>query len=210
VIDFVGDAHGVLLGGATLSGNNDVVLDGVDDYVDFPNGLISGLTDVTLAAWVGLKGGGAYARVFDFGVGSDGENPAEGLGTTGVSFVASTHASAFFPDGLASLIASDGLNDRVFLPTDARLDAATRHVVVVVQGQQTMALFLDGVLRARVPIPQALSEIDDVNNWLGRSQFDQDPYFSGVFDDFRIYDGLLEDCAVARLFAQGPDAFDPP
>src|SRR4051794_35764219 len=40
VRDSVGNAHGVLKGGATLDGAGHATLDGRDDYVDLPNGLV--------------------------------------------------------------------------------------------------------------------------------------------------------------------------
>jgi len=32
-----------------------------------------------------------------------------------------------------------------------------------------------------------------------------DPYFNGQFDEFRIYNGVLSDAAVAASFAGGPN-----
>jgi hypothetical protein len=50
-----------------------------------------------------------------------------------------------------------------------------------------------------------LNAISDINVWLGRSNW-PDPPFSGQMDDFRIYDGVLSDAAIAASFAAGPDA----
>ena len=47
--------------------------------------------------------------------------------------------------------------------------------------------------------------LTDINNWLGRSQWN-DPYFNGQFEEFRIYNGALTDLDIATSYAAGPDA----
>ncbi|HWZ91070.1 MAG TPA: hypothetical protein VNW92_19550 [Polyangiaceae bacterium] len=51
VVDSVSGADGVLMAGATLDGAGHAALDGLDDYVDLPNGLVSSLHDATLLTW---------------------------------------------------------------------------------------------------------------------------------------------------------------
>ena len=54
------------------------------------------------------------------------------------------------------------------------------------------------------------SQHDQVNNWLGRSQWSQDPFYNGSINGFRIYDGALSPADVAASFARGPDAVPEP
>ncbi len=205
--DSVGGAHGTILGGAELKDLEELTLDGIDDYVDLPNGLISNLEEATLSVWVATVTSAAFLRILDFGVGSDGEDPAEGMGTVGTQFIALTPASSFFPPKLAAMVTNSELGHEFIAPTDVVLDGSMRHIVLTIRSGNDMALFVDGTLRSRVPIAAHLSEIQDVNNWLGRSQFDADPYFAGTYDDVRIYDTALPECALQALFEQGPDAF---
>ncbi len=45
-----------------------------------------------------------------------------------------------------------------------------------------------------------LSEIvETANNWLGRSQFSDDPFFNGMMDDFRVYRRALSQAEIASL-----------
>ena len=74
VVDSVGSADGSLQNGAVLDGAGHVTLDGKDDYVNLPNGLLSGLTDATLVAWLAWSGGPEWQRVFDFGSTDAGED----------------------------------------------------------------------------------------------------------------------------------------
>src|SRR6266498_2744596 len=64
--DSIGNADGVLSGGASLS-NGAVVLDGVKGYVDLPDNLVTGYTAITIETWVTDNGSSAWGRIFDFG-----------------------------------------------------------------------------------------------------------------------------------------------
>lgn len=69
---------------------------------------------------------------------------------------------------------------------------------------QQMHLYAAGkLLGSGVMAP--LSELSDVNAWLGRSQWTQDPYLSGSYDEFRIYDVALSPDQLASIAAAGPD-----
>jgi hypothetical protein len=50
-----------------------------------------------------------------------------------------------------------------------------------------------------------LAAINDMNNWLGRSQFVEDPYLRGRYNEFRIYSGFLSDADIAADYSAGPD-----
>ncbi len=73
VIDEVGGQDGELLGGAVLDQSGRLTLDGEDDFVDLPNGLVSELEDATFVVWTIWDGGAGSKRVFDFGVSRLGE-----------------------------------------------------------------------------------------------------------------------------------------
>ncbi len=48
-------------------------------------------------------------------------------------------------------------------------------------------LYVNGVLVGSSPLLIDLVDVEDVNNWLGRSQW-ADPLFDGLYNEFRIYD----------------------
>ena len=50
---------------------NAVRLSGNGEYVDLPNGIVSGLHDFTISAWVNPSANTAWSRVFDFGTGTN-------------------------------------------------------------------------------------------------------------------------------------------
>jgi hypothetical protein len=51
----------------------------------------------------------------------------------------------------------------------------------------------------------SLSRLTDVNNWLGRSQWQPDPFFNGQFDEFRVWEGVLTPDKIANHFTAGPN-----
>ncbi len=66
VPDLVGDADGLVVGGAVLDATGALELDGLDDYVDLPNGLLSSLDAATVTLWVEWRGvfaGGACSTL---------------------------------------------------------------------------------------------------------------------------------------------------
>jgi hypothetical protein len=67
------------------------------------------------------------------------------------------------------------------------------------------ALYIDGRLAATAPNAHSMSDLQDVNNWLGRSQWVQDRFLRGRYDELRIYDGALTDAEIAELADRGAD-----
>jgi hypothetical protein len=201
VIDRVGDADGALRGGAMLDGDGGVALDGDDDYVDLPNHIVSRLTDATFVVWLTWDGGVCWQRIFDFGANDAGED-AVGDAT-----------SALFVTPVAC-----GSNERLlalaeFTMSEYRLYGAgplpdgepVQVALVIDAAQDTFALYVDGQQVSSAPTGFELSDIDDVNNWLGRSQWVQDINLRGRYDEFRIYAAALSPRDVATLYRRGPD-----
>ncbi len=205
VLDLRGGPSAHLYGGATLDGTGIVHLDGVDDYVDLPNGIFAGLDEVTIAVWVRRLGGPAgYRRIFDFGTTGDGEDPPLDASVTGRSYLAATTNTGNVPPGLAVLMSAGGPGGELVAASDVVLEKELRLVVVTVS-HDALSLYHQGILVARVPRSVPLASIVDVNAWLGRSQYSADGFFEGDYADLRIYGRALADCAVQKLQAQGSD-----
>lgn len=212
VIDRVGSADGVVKGGATLSqvgGKGVVVLAGgaTGSYVDLPNKLLSALTNATLEAWVTWGGGAAWQRVFDFGDSSSAtpeDNPANGK-----SYLFLTPATDDAGGGAMRAVYSLSGGAAA---AETRVDATTAlpqtltHVALVVDTKGgNLLLYVNGAATGTQAFSGALASINDVNVWLGRSQYEADPELTGTFHDFRVYDAALTPLQIATSFAGGPD-----
>ena len=69
-----------------------------------------------------------------------------------------------------------------------------------------MTLYRNGVLDGAIPFTDSLSLLNDVNNWLGRSQYAGDPPFTGTLHEFRIYNAALSADVVQASSTAGPNA----
>jgi len=191
--------------GATLNGNGLLVLDGCRGYVNLPNGLISHLTEVTIAIWATeTPGGAAFTRYFDFGVGTAEDNTTTLQGQTFLSIA----AAADDPTQLQLLArAAPNVTMNSIVTTTSVSDNREHQVVAVFVSNSYMELYRDGTrLLTRVPITWPLSNINDVNDWLGRSQWPNDHTFGGTFNEVRIYGQALDECAIRATYIAGPDS----
>ncbi len=184
--DSIGSAHGTLMGGATVSGGALNLAGGSSgQYLDLPNALISTLTSVTIEAYVTWTGaaGGDWQRIFDFGS----SNMAEGMQGTGAKylFLSARKLRACYTNASPSA--------EIFTDSATPLTADPTQLAVVVNATaHNLTLYLDGTaVGSSVSLNEPLSAINDVNNWLGRSQFAPDDYFAGKISEFRIYSAPL-------------------
>jgi hypothetical protein len=199
VPDLVGDRDARLRGGTLLSPNRTFInLDGVDDYVDLPNGVVSELHSATFVVWLSWTGGVCWQRVFDFGISDLGEDQ---VGDAVTSLFMTPKACG---DDTFTVMAELGatqhpVSDDAALPTGYALQVA----LVVDADAQTFTLYRDTEQVAEAPAPFQLDQLVDANNWLGRSQWAQDGFFSGAIGEFRIYSRVLTADEIAQVRAEG-------
>ncbi len=161
-----------------------LLFDGVNDHVELPIGkLISTMTNATFATWANFDSGNAnnWQRLFDFG--SSQTNylffcPRMGQNNTG--------AMRFAIRQTTSTAESQLTGPRM-------LQAGWHHVAIVFDaGTMNMKLYVDGSVMDSGPtlvLPKDLGET--TQNWLGRSQYTADGYYTGLVDDFRIFNRAL-------------------
>jgi hypothetical protein len=205
-------------------------------YADFPNGLLSvnstnngGSGEVSIEIWFKNVGGQSlsWARVFDFG--SVGTNGIPGMELTGPGGFPAQGASG--PDTLYYSAQMGGsINQRRLgwqnrdpLPSGSTTNGSTsgdvftmntfqtdRHMVVTWQESSgQIVAYENGVRVAAVFATNAISAINDVNVWLGRSEGGaSDTGFAGEYDEFRIYTNVLSPGQVLGSFQTGPDTIN--
>ncbi len=202
VEDSVGSADGSIVH-TTVTTEGQVDLEGSDSdqYVDLPNGLIDSLTDATFEAWVNWSGGAVWQRIFDFGNSYEGEN-IQGGGSTYL-FLTPSHIYG----SLWLAFSLDGPDEEIVVDSGVQFPTGiTSHVAAVIDDtHDTMSLYLNGSLQSSAPFTQQLSAIENVNNWLGRSQYVIDDELSGTLYEFRIYRAALTEEQVYASYARGPD-----
>jgi hypothetical protein len=164
---------------------NAVKLSGNGEYVALPSGIVSGLNDYTISAWVNPSADSTWSRVFDFG-----------NNTTQYMFMSVNGGGS----GLRFAITTGSNGAEQQLTGGGQLPLNTwSHVAVTLSGT-TGQLYLNGNLVATNPNmtlhPSSLGSTS--NNWIGRSQW-PDPYLNATVDDFQIYDHALSATEIGSL-----------
>jgi hypothetical protein len=207
VTDSVGTAHGSVKG-ASLSGSGTAVLSGgtPEQYIDLPDKIFSALNSATLELWVTWNGGSNNQRILDFG-----SSKQNGSTYTAVTTVIISPNS--YLDNLARLRTSY-CNDTSIADNSIFTDGTTtlptgsmQQIVAVFDGQNhTLAMYLNGALVNQATGLGTLAQIDDVNNYLGKSQYSGDPGFAGTYHEFRIYNAALTAAQVQAVYTAGTNA----
>jgi fibronectin type 3 domain-containing protein len=188
--------HGTLVNGPvwTTAGkmNSAVVLDGVNDYVAIPSGVLSGVTTATISTWFNTNVLATWQRLFDFGTGTTNFMMLTAQGPT---------ANRLRFSIITPTVAGQDINSSVATPL------GWNHVAVVLNGS-TGSIYLNGVLvgtNTEMTLnPSSLGTT--TQNWIGRSQFTADPYYNGRIDDFRIYSRVLSATEISSLALTSPPA----
>jgi concanavalin A-like lectin/glucanase superfamily protein len=174
---------------------NAVSLCGNGEYVDLPSGIVSGLHDYTISAWVNPSENSTWSRVFDFGTGTN----------TNMFLTLDAGGS-----GLRFAITNSGNGNEQRITSSAGTLPTDRwsHVAVTLSGT-TGTLYVDGEAvgtnDGMTLDPAALGTT--TQNYIGKSQYN-DPYLSGAVDDFQIYDRALSASEVADLAGGAQGAGD--
>jgi uncharacterized protein len=134
---------------------------------------------------VKLNAGAAFQRIFDFGMDTNTFLYLTNSGNTGVRF--------------RIVVSAQNKNQAIEGP--APLPVGTWTHVAVTLGDDGASIFVDGT-RVAQQTPAVLRAADignTTNNYIGRSQFTDDPYLDGQIDEFRIYDRVLDAAEIADL-----------
>ena len=157
-------------------------------YVAVPS--LSGLAPgaMTISIWVLVSSNQRWQRILDIG-----NSTTDNIVITTQS---NTDAVRF---GIRTATTLQEINSALILPL-----ATWHHIVVVLPAgaPYTGELYIDSVLVAANPA-MTLHTSDlgaTVNNFLGKSQFATDPYFSGLIDDFRVYRRALTREQIGALY----------
>jgi sRNA-binding protein len=174
---------------------NAVKLSGNGDYVALPDGIVSGLHDFTVSAWVNPSQNSAWSRIFDFGTGTN-------------DYMFLTLSAGGGPLRFAITTSGNGNEQQINAPGNLPLN--TWSLVTVTLSGTTGTLYVNGqVIGTNTNMTLNPTSLGDTNqNWIGRSQFSADPYMNGTVDDFNIYSRALSASEVEALAAGQPGAGD--
>jgi len=172
---------------------NAVHLDGDGEYIAMPSGIVSGLHDFTVSAWVNPSQNTAWSRIFDFGTGTN-------------DYMFLTLSAGGGPVRFAITTSGNGNEQQLTGPSTLPLN--TWSLVTVTLSGTTGTLYVNGqpvVTNTNMTLnPSSLGVT--TNDWIGHSQFSADPYLDATVDDFNIYNYALSASQVAALASGQPGA----
>jgi hypothetical protein len=170
-----------------------LALSGSNEFVTLPNGIVSGLHDFTISAWVNPSANSAWSRVFDFGTGTG-------------NYMFLTLSAGGGPLRYAITTSGNGAEQQLTAPGTLPLNTWS-HVAITLAGT-TGTLYVNGqpvATNANMTLsPAALGATSQ--DWIGRSQFSNDPFLAATVDDFQVYDHALSAADVAALAGGQPGA----
>jgi hypothetical protein len=230
--DSVGGANGTVVDAGTptavfaggildLSGNAGDSSNGItgDAYVNLPNGIVTAAANggtpgqLTIEIWAQSSTNRNWAALFTAGNSNGGEDQSPGgndadyiqlIPQNGANgrIRATTHAAGVGAEG--------------FVDFGSAMSATQPTHFVSVFDQSgglpgTVTMYVDGGLIGSAPVAAGLNigAMNDVNIWLGRSQW-PDSIFDGSYDEVRIYDTALSANTVGNHFRLGPNAVPEP
>ena len=166
-----------------------LMLNGNSQYAEFPSGLLLGLNAYTISCWVNISAIAYWARIWDFGRGQNNHIIfAESETTTGV------------PTFQARI--NGGKEQRISTSMVHPLNKWI-HMAVSFDGAK-VSIFING--KEDVSGPCSFKPADlgvTTQNWLGKSWWSADGYFTGSIADFRIYESALTADEVMKMYSQG-------
>lgn len=197
-------------------------------YVDLPNGMISALgKTATFMIWFTYNSAdtGNWPRLFDFGISTGGEGFSTGgdgvQWLNGVPYLdtAAEDTQEYImlspkrdagPGWRYESLVRPPANSIIIDPTNNSTIAGGKEACIacVFDGvNRVMSLYVNGVLVGQnTNLTHDLANINDVNNWLGRSQW-PDAMFTGKINEFRIYNIPLTKHWIKAYYEQGPDDY---
>ena len=173
---------------------------GTGHYVELPQGALLGLQQCSISLWVNRSGGPMWQRVFDLGSGPPVWLFFTPHGGTGLPIVAGRTPALIFVDfiPIPEAPAGEGV-----LKINQPIPVSTWMHFVLTWSSDELKVYLNGRLAAQAQPHGRVAPTDLGNtgqNYLGRSQFETDPYFNGMLDEFRIYNRVLTASDVAQLY----------
>lgn len=160
-------------------------------YVSLPSGLLANACETTVATWVYLitsaSDTNAWTRIWDFGIDK----------TRYMFLTPVTNTDDFARFG----ITINGNGDEQNLKPKTAIPVLKWTHVAVVLGPSGGTLYFDGEqVDSNETIALRPADLGfTVHNFIGRSEFPDDPYLDGSIDEFRLYDRALTPGEIKAL-----------
>lgn len=212
VTDSIGGLVAVIRGaGAAFTGNAIELPGGSSQtaaYVDLPNGLVSSRENLSIEFWESQTAVQNWCRILSIGTNKVGDITGPGGTFTGSETltlfgnVGAAHVNLFARSNGSY---SNGGADR--FPAeypDSDYGVVFQQVITYDKDLKEWHWYRNGILMEVIPDTKGPTPLNDVNVWLGRSEFSSDSNFRGKYLEFRVYNHTLGESEIYGNFLAGP------
>ena len=172
--------------------NYSINLDGVDDYIQLPENIVSSYTDFTFMCRFRTDNNNGWARLMDFGSG------------TGINMFLTTSYSGTNKPRFA--IKKSGGGEQQLTATTALNQGQWYNIAFTIDNStSTGKLYIDGELVAENnSMTNTPSDLGNTCcNYFGKSQYG-DPYFDGLLDDVSMWSSTLTQVQIQNFINTNP------
>ena len=178
-------------------------------YLDFPNRIVSAGENVTIEMWVTQEAALDWGRILSIGTNRAGEIRAPGgrfEGSETLTLFGNVGAAPVNRFARSEGLLLNGGPDRD--PADypaSELGEEFHHAILYEKALSEWRWYRNGILMEVIPDAEGPVTLDDVNVWLGRSEFSADNNLRGVYREFRVYNRALAEGEIFGNWRNGPD-----
>ncbi|RYD61582.1 MAG: hypothetical protein EOP83_16685 [Verrucomicrobiaceae bacterium] len=210
----------------TLPGtsNGNVAAATISAYLDLPNGIVSSKTNLTVELWATPVSAKNWQRLIDFGnmntagtgeISNTAGAPAAGTSSRDNLMIAECRGTTLNDKKLVGR--NDGSAELGAENTLSTTPGTEYHYVLTFQAGVganpttggRLSWYRNGTFVSSVDTNFRLSDITDVNNWLGRSQYTNDSNSNITYNEVRLYDYALSPAQISANTTAGANASFP-
>lgn len=191
--------HGILNNGSEANsveknGVSYLKFDGKNpSYITIPEGSVDGIKDITVSMLVNFTGD--EKAVWAWTLGRDSGH---------YLFMSPYSSQGVLRAGVGNNEEGKGYSGEVSATGTHKLDAEEWNLVTITLSSEKkeIALYLDGEIAGTAQgIACELEDLlgDGLDGYIGKSFYQNDPYFTGNIADFRIYDGVADENEIQKL-----------
>ncbi|MDQ8188934.1 LamG-like jellyroll fold domain-containing protein [Roseibacillus persicicus] len=234
--ELVVKGNGALLNGSEIvlpgGTNGEESAAAISAYLELPNGLISSFREFTIEGWMTPLSSRFWQRIWDFGSCTEthgaGALPGEIVDDAEGPNFFQANDNLFLSWNMQGTLGAHRLGGKINAGGETQVDTdlsgttsvgSEHHFVMTVEegagsagaGGCRVRWYRDSVFSGSIDLPFRLQDMEDVNNWIGRSNWSPDENSHLSLNELRVYDFVLSAQEVKTSFEDGPNTvFAPP
>lgn len=156
-------------------------------FITIPPFKLKAQNGISISFWFTSNGSNTWSRILDFGNGMSLDNI--------IIFINNNHLGLTVHNG-----ASGGVDTNRYEIIKDVNDNKLRHVTWLINTDKTWNIFLNGKLHKTLSDQLYPSNVIRKYNYLGKSNWGNDPYLNGTISDFRVYNRTLSVDEISDIY----------